>query len=397
MTTSTDELSEILSTCCHNGFISYNGKILRFKFETEDKKRLEENINTFEIDASFYPNNECEVELNRKYKFNTLFFLSEKEFLNRIEEYKNEFDQLTISIIKYEGKFITKYKEDNYTEEKAIFFNTIQYRNVIDFISQSVDFISFHDENERRFLIFSGEKGPFFIGYNRNENKVKSLPDLVPLLYNMQNAFSKIDFIQFFKEAVIQGIHTIQEENRFFEMVNSLQVLLDIATRDHNLYLRQFGFEKIKAKFKEERVKYFDSIEKNIDSVSKQVTSFPLTFAASIFAGYQVKEKSFILFVILGAYVLYTIIAWKILDVVAFNRKKIEEDVNFEKTNIQTGYLVLYNDFKSDFEKIEDKISRLKTLIILLRVVLIALLLGFTAFCIYQNWFAKPVSLPIKT
>ncbi|HWJ25997.1 MAG TPA: hypothetical protein VNS32_05610, partial [Flavisolibacter sp.] len=292
--------------------------------------------------------------------------------------------QLTIVVLDFQGSFVTKYPEEEFSEKKAVLFNTIHYRNCIDFIAGSTDFISFHDENERRFLIFSADKGPFFIGYNRNEPKVRSLPNLKPLLTHLESAFSKIDYIPFFKEATIQGIHTTVEEGRFFEMVNSLQVLLDIASRDHNIYLRQFGFDKIKTKFKEERVKYFESIEKNIDAVSKQVTAFPLTFAASIFAGYQVKEKSFILFVILGAYALYTIIAWKILDVVAFNRQKISEDVGQEELNIQNGYQVLYNDFKGDFEKIYGKVDKLKTLIIWLRGVLLVLLLGFAAFCVFQ-------------
>jgi hypothetical protein len=379
-----DNLINILSKCYNYRFVDYNGKVLRFGYAPENKNDLQEQFNEFKISADFFHNDECEIELNKKYNHDTVLFLNEKEFLNRMGIFKNDFHELNLAIIDYEGHFLIKYKEESFSESKALFFNTIHYWDIIDFIAQSTDFISLHDELERRFIIFSGEKGPFFIGYNPNEAKTKSLPDLEKPFANLKNAFSKIDFIQFFKEAVIQGIHSTQEEGRFFELIKSLQVLVEIATRDHNFYLKQFGFDKIKAKFKEERVKYFDSIEKNIESISKQVTSFPLTFAASIFAGYQVKEKSFILFIILGAYFLYTVIAWKILDVVAFNRLKIKEDVDLERTNIQTSYQVLYDDFAQDFFKIEEKISKLKTLINLLRIVLTGLLIGFTIFCIYQ-------------
>lgn len=380
-------LSGVLSDCCNDKkkFISYDGKDLRFKPTDEQKGTLEKELKEYKVPYQvFASGNEFVVPLNVKVEFATLFFYDEKTYLTHIKSLEDEFDGLNIVILKFEGNVLIKETSEKFTEKKAIFFNAIQYRSLIKLIGQTTDFTSFWDKDNQRLLIFSGDKGPFFIGYDELESKIKMLPDLLPQREALETAFTKIDFIQFFKDAVIEGVHTSPEEQRFFEMIKSLQVLIDIATRDHTLYLRKFGFDKIKARFKEERIKYFESIEKNIESVSKQVTSFPLTFAASVFAGYQVKDKSLILFLILGAYLLYTVIAWKILDVVAFNRKKIDEDVTTEQNNIQTGYQMIYDTFKPDFDKIRDKIRRLKNLICLLRIVLIALLLGFGVFCWYQ-------------
>lgn len=387
-------LVEVLSECCNdkNKFVSYNGKSLRIKLTEGQKLSFENELKNFDFAYTiFAANNECEIELSNKIALATIIFYDEKEYLNKVDLVEAEFDALNIVILKYEGRFLIKETSEKYSEEKAFFFNTIEYRKLIELFGQTSDFTSFWDKGERRLLMFSGDKGPFFIGYNELETKLKLLPDLSLQRKSLETAFAKIDFIQFFKEAVIQGVHESQEEQRFFEMIKSLQVLIDIATRDHAIYLRKFGFDKIKARFKEERIKYFESIEKNIDSVSKQVTSFPLTFAASVFAGYQVKDKSLILFLILGAYALYTVIAWRILDVVAFNRKKIDEDVSLEEGNIQKGYQMIYETFKSDFDKIKDKIKRLKGLICLLRIVLIILLIGFGIFCWYQYTHPKVV------
>ena len=396
MTKEIEILSKAIYDCTHQGVISYDGKTVRFKFPLEKKQILEDGFSALGATFTFFQNEECEFELNRKFSHHILIYFDEKAFLNHIKSFIAEFASLNIVIIKGSTSPLWKYPGEHFTQEKAIFFNTVVYRELIDLIASNADFISFHDSQERRFLLISGDSGPFFVGYDRNDPGVGSLPNLQRLKEKLKKDFAMIGYVKFFKDAVIQGIHSFPPEIRFLEMVKSLEVLLEIATRDHNIYLKQFGFDKIKARFKEERVKYFEGIEKNIEAVSRQVTSFPLTFAASIFAGYQVKEKSFILFLILGAYLLYSIIAWKVLDVVAFNRAKIKEDVDHEEASLKKQYKIVYDDFKSDFVKIKDKLDRLKTLICLLRFVLMMLFLAFAAFCIYERCIPHPPAPPVQ-
>lgn len=384
------QLGEVLSANIKNRgqVVSYAGKTLRFKYNANDEELLKIHFTTFEINPEFYPNRECEIDLSKKYKSNTILFLDEDDYIKRAESLNDEANLDNFIIISYNDGYLIKESNEQFTEAKAIFFNILTYQALIDFFATNTEFISLHDNILYQFIIFSGDKGPFYIGYDRLDRRVKNLPNLAIELEKIKDFFSRIDFIQFFKEAVINSIHKEPVQDRFFVMIQSLHVLLELSTRDHRIYLKKFGFDKIKTKFKEERIKYFDSIEKNLDAVSKQVTSFPLTFAASIFAAYQVKETAAILVLILCAYALYTLVAWRILNLISFNNTSISTDMESEAKKIENDYDILFIEFKADFQKIRDKIKRLKDLIDLLRIILMGLLVAFAVFFAYETFFA---------
>lgn len=66
--------------------------------------------------------------------------------------------------------------------------------------------------------------------------------------------------------------------------------------------------------------------------------SFPLTFGATAFASYQVKDKPWILALIVLAYLLYTIIAFKVLSMASYNIECLRLDVKKEEDEIKGSY-----------------------------------------------------------
>ena len=387
------QLAEVLSSSLKmpESIVNYSGKALRFKYTAASEELLKACLTEFDILPQFYPNHECEIDLSKNFKGSTILFLNEEDYIKKAESLPDEFNSYNFIIISYNDGYLIKEVNEEFSDAKAIFFNILAYQDLIDFFAANTEFISLHDSIMYQFIIFSGDKGPFYIGYDRLDSRVKNLPNLKIELEKIKDFFLRIDFIQFFKEAVISGIHREPVKDRFFVMIQSLHVLLELSTRDHRIYLKKFGFDKIKTKFKEERIKYFDSIEKNLDAVSKQVTSFPLTFAASIFAAYQVKETAAILVLILCAYALYTLVAWRILNLISFNNNSISTDMESEALKIENDYDILFVEFKSDFQKIRDKIKHLKDLINLLRSILIGLLIAFAVFFAYETFFALKI------
>ena len=393
------QLAQILSynLRVNNFFISYNGRLLRMRYSTSEKENLIAVLNELKIDFELFPQDEIEIELNKCYTGNLVLFLDDVDYLKRAIDYLDNFNEHNFLILNDINGFLLKTSHQLFSSDCAIFFNAIYYRQLLNFITTNTDFVAVHNTTMYQFIIFSGDSGPFYIGYNLLDNRVKNLPDLSIYLLSIKEAFSKIDFIQFFKAALVQGVHQEDIKNRFFAITQSLQIILRLATKDYEIYLRQFAFDKIKAKFKDERNKYFESIEKNIETVSKQVTSFPLTFAASIFAGYQVKDRPAILILVFLAYGLYTFIAWKILSITSLNTDSIKEDVELEESKIKNGYQLIYEEFQPDFKKIKGKLSKLSALVMYLKTVLIGLLVAFIVFGIYQNISAsKEKNVPIE-
>ncbi len=220
----------------------------------------------------------------------------------------------------------------------------------------------------------------FNIGYKLPDIAYFQGLNLHNVFSRFEEEFKKKEFVQFFKEIVIAGVHNAAEEDRFNEIIKENNALLNLAKRDYETYVSNFAFDKIKSEFKEEREKYFETIDKNIGSIGKQVISFPLTFGATIFASYKVKDQPEFLVLILVAYFLYTIIAFLVLNMTAYNVKCLRKDVDQEEKTIRDSYGVIYEGFKSDFKKIRNKIVNLRVIIGVLYFVLIALLILFLAF-----------------
>lgn len=330
-------------------------------------------------------NNRIEIVLSSIVLKDTYIYWKLEDYFNAFEKYRENFNEQIILVLQETEKPILKDKGEIFTIEKSVIFNYYIYRKILNYFKQTPFFTTLTNETNNEFIIVSKNNGVYHIGYKYREERVKNLGDLEPVYQELKLLFEKKEFIQFFKEIVSNsGIHLKDKNDRFFEIIQSLKMLLNLAEKDYENYVLDFGFEKIKSKFKEERNKYFESLEKNIETVNKQVFAFPLTFSAAAFATYQVKDKFWILGLILIAYIFYTIIALYILHMVGYNIRCLDQDVEKEEKEIKNTYNKLYSDFQDDFKKIWTKISKLKILIIILKIILSSLLILFIIYSLIQ-------------
>lgn len=366
--------------------ISFDGRTLTFKVNNHiDKAIINQTINSVFGKNNALLDNKYEIIISSCLLEDTFVFYDLDDFYNNYSKYKDNFDESLILILKESGVSILKNKAEVFTKNKAVIFNFYTYQKLLDFLKANPLFTTFLNESNNQFIIISKDNGVFHIGYRYKENRIEDLDDLQPIFEDLKVLFQKKEFIQFFKEIITNiGIHEKDIHDRFFEIIKSLKLLLSLAEKDYENYVLDFAFDKIKSKFKEERNKYFESLEKNIDTVSKQVFAFPLTFSATAFASYQVKDKPWILGLIILAYLLYTIIAFYILSMVKYNIICLKSDVLKEESEIKKAYNKIYSDFKDDFEKIWKKISKLECLICILKFILITLLFSFVVFSAIQ-------------
>lgn len=366
--------------------INYDGLKISFTLSENDRKK--NNIKLFQdlfSNVDILLKNRIEIVLSSLVLKDIYIYWRLEDYFNAFEKYQENFSEQIILVLQETEKPILKDKGEKFSVEKSVIFNYYIYRKILNYFKQNPLFTTLTNETNNEFIIVSKNNGVYHIGYKYREERVKNLGDLAPVYQELKILFEKKEFIQFFKEIVTNsGVHLKDKNDRFFEIIQSLKMLLNLAEKDYENYVLDFGFEKIKSKFKEERNKYFDSLEKNIETVNKQVFAFPLTFSAAAFASYQVKDKFWILGLILIAYVFYTIIAFYILHMVGYNIKCLDQDVNKEENEIKNTYNKLYSDFEDDFKKIWKKISKLKVLIIILKTILSALLLLFIVHLLIQ-------------
>ncbi len=361
-----------------------SGVEIKFTFVT-----TQVNINLNLIEELFYDSdiikNNVTVNLNKCKINNCYFFYDIKDYLIGYDKYKGNYTESHIIVLNHNESFIWKKDNDEFSKDKALFFNFPIYKEIYLFLKDNPLFTTLYGDIKRELIIVSKDNGTIHIGCKDLEERVALLDDLNPLFDLLVENFEKKEFTQFFKENItVFGIGNFDSQDRFYEMIKNLKPILLLTERDYENYVLDFNFEKIKTKFKEERNKYFEGLEKNIELVSKQVLSIPLTFAATAFASYQVKDKPFIVLLILLGFIMYSVIAYKMLGISKFNVKCINKDVEKEEKEIKNNYLKNYNHFKSDFKKIQIKIVKIRNLIYCIEWVLGLMLFLFILFSALQ-------------
>ena len=78
------------------------------------------------------------------------------------------------------------------------------------------------NEINKQFVIISKENGAFHIGYSLQDIRLSLIEDLEPLFIELKKGFTNKEYVQFFKEIIISGIHQIDIKDRFFEIAKSL-------------------------------------------------------------------------------------------------------------------------------------------------------------------------------
>ena len=381
--TTINEFLSILNNDIAKNSLVFDGSNLRFKIENNYPSSLEIAKKIFKTINELL-NGEIEIKLTSCKLKNTFFYFDYDNYLRDYEYYKDAFTNSNIIILNFETKILFKEIDEEFTIEKADMFNYVQHRELLEFLISKNEFTPYHDNLSKQFVIIGKEKGAFHIGYNLLEKRKISDEDIKPFIEELKTEFVKKEFIQFFKDVIINSIHSTDIKDRFFELTKSLKLLLNLTAKDYESYVLDFAIDKIKSKFKEERNKYFESLEKSIDTVSKQIVSFPLTFGATAFASYQVKDKPWILILIVIAYLLYTFIAFKVLSITDYNILCLKSDVKKEEDEIKNGYEKVYADFKEDFIKIWTKIRKLEGLVLILKWILSLLFIIFLLFALVQ-------------
>lgn len=371
-----ENLYEELNKIKPEDILSYNG--IELILSTKNNSNLNRSLISVFNSVDTLPGDKVEVKLSTsKYK-NVFFYLDETDFLNRSKIDLGTFESSHIFFINPQGKPGAK----EVTSEDTFSFaeNVISYREILNFFVDYKEFSHFHNDTSKTFTIISKEYGIFQVGYILPKYEFFYSLNLHGKLERLKNDFQKKEFIQFFKEVVVTSIHSTGERERFQTLLKQLDSIIDLASKDYEAYVSNFAIDKIKSEFREEREIYFQNIDRSINSIGKQVVSFPLTFAASIFASYKVQDKPGVILLILVAYFLYSAIAILILRMTSYNVSCLKSDVLTEEKEIKTAYGKIYSDFKDDFFKIKHKLFNLRIIINLLYVVLGILFILFSLY-----------------
>lgn len=375
-----EEFINELNKINFDGISQFNG--IECTVNAYKNPSLIEQIKSAFNNPELLPGNKISFLLTDSKWQEVLFYYDENDFIRRCKLSLSQYQNKSVVFLNPLGKLNTKNIILVDTHKFAI--NFLTYLSLRKLFKETKELSQFINETSKTFTIISKEYGVFHVGYTLPDYSYFYNINIAHKSERLKKELEKKEFIQFFKEIIVTSVHSTDEKNRFNVIINQLDSIIDLTTKDYEAYVSNFAIDKIKSDFKQERELYFESIDRSISSIEKQVVAFPLTFAASVFASYKVQDKPGVLLLILVAYLLYTIVAYLILSMTAYNVRCLRKDVESEKKAIKNAYGKIYADFKTDFDKIGTKICLLRVVIIVLYGVLTFLLVLFALY-VAQN------------
>ncbi len=305
-----------------------------------------------------------------------------------IIEYCNE------SFIFYSHEDQKKYRQNLNKEiveltEDLLIENTYYYSKILDLIKEKLAI--YHASANREIVIaFTPVHEPIFcIGYPSIKAEITDC-SLKKVYARLESDLQKKDFIGFIKIQLCKLLDVVDKDKRYIEFLRNSDKILDLAELDFEIYLRNFSFDEVRNKFRENKEKYLQSIQEQNNKLYSRAGALVVSVSASVFASFKFNSDSNVIgaSLILFVYVLYSIYCClefvSIQDDIFILREELKEDLKIFKEKLPKAADILINDSS----KLEKKIFKTNNkLLILYSFIALSNLSVFALISLQTGWY----------
>jgi hypothetical protein len=401
----------VISKANHNEIIDDQLLLLKFNDSQNclDSRNLLKEIELTEIQKNSF----C------IYLWQTSFciFYDVEDYRRRFTKNYYEADNLKVDILILKGddsKSMIYLKQTSETlidskkdSSNFLFINTIAFFKLIFFLKDNEHkedkhfyFVDYFNIDYRRIIITSLKKeGKLTIGYPMmlpdfdNRISIKSQIDRFIL------AFQEKQLPKFIKTELFNYLPAYRQEERLEAFIKNLNVIMEKAEQNFEIYLSDLSLDNFKTQFLEFRIKYFNQFRDILSKITTQILAFPLSITASAFATYKTIDSILLCSLIVAAFIVFSI--YSLFTLRAHKEDVIEIKKLFEadfKSFSSNPFFIKYPDELKSFQDTNSYIiKRSKFLIRCIDIysgVLISTNFLFILFVVTQALFAK-VSIAI--
>ena len=401
----------VISKANHNEIIDDQLLLLKFNDSQNclDSRNLLKEIELTEIQKNSF----C------IYLWQTSFciFYDVEDYRRRFTKNYYEADNLKVDILILKGddsKSMIYLKQTSETlidskkdSSNFLFINTIAFFKLIFFLKDNEHkedkhfyFVDYFNIDYRRIIITSLKKeGKLTIGYPMmlpdfdNRISIKSQIDRFIL------AFQEKQLPKFIKTELFNYLPAYRQEERLEAFIKNLNVIMEKAEQNFEIYLSDLSLDNFKTQFLEFRIKYFNQFRDILSKITTQILAFPLSITASAFATYKTIDSILLCSLIVAGFIVFSI--YSLFTLRAHKEDVIEIKKLFEadfKSFSSNPFFIKYPDELKSFQDTNSYIiKRSKFLIRCIDIysgVLISTNFLFILFVVTQALFAK-VSIAI--
>ncbi|MDR3608952.1 MAG: hypothetical protein P4L27_00135 [Ignavibacteriaceae bacterium] len=214
--------------------------------------------------------------------------------------------------------------------------NTFSYIRIKKLLSSDI-FSDYQSESNREIVIISATKGKILLGYPLIKDDFDFDINIEDNEKKLEDKLALKEFTKFLKNDLYEFLFEIPKENRLKYLIENLDIIIESANRNYEIYLSSFSFDQIRDEFDKRKQKYIDELREIINKISGYSIGLPISISAASFAAFKSLDSlpTFILIII--TFIVYSIY---FIFMIRHNRDDLE--------NIQKDYDM---DFELLFEK----------------------------------------------
>ncbi|MFZ2891257.1 hypothetical protein, partial [Sulfuricurvum sp.] len=236
----------------------------------------------------------------------------------------------------------------------------------------------------KKYILLSEKNGKIEVGYkNKPSEFYDSSYNLKKLHDSMESNLSK-EYIAFFRDNIIKIVEENKEsENRFFYLLNKLELIVEKTDREYKLFLHKFSFDEFHSKLEEERDKYFKSLQDSLSDFLSKVNSLPIQFGVYIYLLFRFEKEIYPLLIASAIIIIWSLFSFFSISMMKKSIKTLSQrfDNVFKKISEKSG--IDLESLEKEKNGINARLSDIKILTTLYQIVVIFFTIGFLMLALY--------------
>jgi len=377
-------------------YLFNDSRVIEYDFE--DRGVVEAELKKYGITYNAPGENEIRIDFS---KLDFKVFYKKQDYLDNIDI--KDFNE-DIGIVSYDEDgflFYDKFQKElmnnngivngNYLIENTYY--TLKFLD--DFKSSEI--ASYHNTTHDEFILTSPENGTFLLGHA----KKPSLFECKTALKNNYNAYKKRnhskEFQFIFKDQIINALERKEKEERFSELLLNIKSILESTERNHEIYLNNSFFDKLKENFRKERDDYFSEIRDIINHLLNKIATLPISISTAVYAIYKVKSEPIYLSIVVIAFLIYAGFTCYLVGLIKHDTLELGHNLSEDVEAIIEKYPSSINEIKGESSKVKKKIKRLITTIKIFQYLLFLFFIIVFSIFIYQICWLPEASASIHS
>lgn len=165
-------------------------------------------------------------------------------------------------------------------------------------------FVDSYNMDIRKIIFISlAEKGRLNITYQLGSPHFNATQDLCGGLERYKACFSEENpsLTKFLKSTTIDVVSNFPIEFRFKQYFENLNLIVDKARINFEVYLNELSIDKIKKDYDDVKSKYFNGLSDILSKLSQNIIALPIGIAAVLFAVERIKNEASFLYLLIFA------------------------------------------------------------------------------------------------